>query len=109
MIIHKALHNLGLTWNYRGYWQLYTAVQLVCEEPTRLESIGKEVYAAVAEECGCSVCCVERNIRTLIFKAWNGRRHILCEMANKILYSPPTVAEFVDMIVLDIMSKTTMQ
>ena len=98
MRLHKILHYLGITRNYRGYQQVCMAVELVLERPERLHRIMHDVYFVVAKEYGCSPLCVERNIRTIIIKAWRCNYSRLCEIANCNLLSPPTVAEFVDLL-----------
>lgn len=98
MTTSKLLRYLGITRNYRGYQQACLAVGLVKEDPNRLHHIMHEVYYVVAQECSCSPLCVERNIRTIILKSWNCNRSRLCELAGCNLISPPTAAEFIDIL-----------
>lgn len=98
MTLHRTLHYLGITRNYRGFKQVCIAVELIKEHPERLHNVMQNVYYVVAKECGCSPLCVERNIRTIILKAWNCNYSRLCEIANCNLLSPPTAAEFVDLL-----------
>lgn len=98
IVIGNVLRPMGITRNYRGYQQVIVAIRLVIEDESRLQSITKEVYSRVAEECNCPVLTVERNIRTLIFRAWSVNREYLCEIAGFPLTAPPSVSEFIDIM-----------
>lgn len=100
MTVNETLHSLGITRNYRGCKQMSIAVELVCENPDRLNHITKDVYCVVANKCGCSALCVERNIRTIILKVWKNHSSRLCDIAGYQLIIPPTVAEFIDIVAM---------
>ena len=48
MRLHKILHYLGITRNYRVYQLVCLAVELVLERPERLHRIMHDVYFVVA-------------------------------------------------------------
>lgn len=98
MTTSETLRYLGITRNYRGYQQICIAVRLVNERPERLHHITHEVYDVVAEQCECSPLCIERNIRTIILKAWHCSHTRFCEITGCNLIKPPTAAEFIDIL-----------
>lgn len=102
-IIYNHLHQLGITGNYIGHKQASIAVQLALEDENRLQSITHEIYEVVAERCGCNVKSVERNIRTVIFRAWRTNREQLIQMAGFPLTAAPTVSQFIDILATHIL------
>jgi len=105
MTIHRILHYLGLTENYKGYWQLYSAIRLAYQNPKKLTNIVKEIYEVVAQEYNCSVYCIERNIRTLILKIWVNNKEELFAITQITLSTPPTVSNFISFIIFNILRK----
>ena len=97
--IKELLHSLGITGKYRGYTYTMIACELALEDETRLYCITSEVYNRIASECECGKASVERNIRTVIMKAWKLRRERLVEMAGLPLSAPPTVSDFIDYLI----------
>ena len=97
-IIENILNSLNISRRYLGYRLTVYAVTLVLENENRLLHIVKEVYAPTAKMANCSIYCVERNIRTVIFIAWNNNREFLNEIAGAKLSVPPTVSEFIDIL-----------
>ena len=63
-IIDDRLQELGVTKNYKGYYQLKMAIQLALEDDFRLQAVSKEIYEPVAKQLGCNDYSVERNIPT---------------------------------------------
>ncbi len=94
------LHSLAITGNYKGYPLSVIACHLVNEDGTKLYDVTKRLYPKVAALCNCKTEHVERNIRTVILRAWKLRRKRLNEVAGYELLSPPSVTEFIDMLVL---------
>lgn len=100
--IDTRLQKLGITKKYNGYFLLKSAVELALEDDFRLQSVMKEIYKPVAEMHSCNFCCVERNIRTVLFTAWNSCSNELIRMARFQLPQPPSVSEFISIIASDI-------
>lgn len=94
--IKELLHSLGITGKYKGYIFATIACELVLEDETRLYHITYEVYSEIAKRYGCHEASVERNIRTIIYKAWDLRRERFIEVAGIPLTEPPTVSDFID-------------
>ena len=97
--IHDLLRSLGITGKYSGYLMTVKACELIMEDESRLLKVTKLLYPEVAKRCGVGKITVERNIRTIVYKAWDTNRPKLCEIARFELTTPPTATEFLDMLV----------
>lgn len=100
--IDDKLQKLGITKKYNGYYLLKHAVELTLEDDLRLQSVIKEIYTPVAEKYKCNPCCVERNIRTVLYKAWKSNRKELNKIARYELTKEPSVSEMISILVADI-------
>lgn len=96
--IKETLRALGVTTNYYGFYRTIAAVELVLENNERLQSVTREIYWVIAENCGCKRSAVERNIRTVIQRAWRINPKRLIVMAGYPLTEPPTASEFIEII-----------
>ena len=99
MTVQEALRDLGITRNYRGYLRAVTAIELALEKEDRLDAVIKGIYSEVARRRDCSWSAVERSLRTLVQRVWRVNRALLIEMAGYPLDSPPTVSEFISIVV----------
>lgn len=97
--IHDLLRSLGITAKYSGYSMTVKACNLIMEDESRLLKVTKLLYPVVAAQCNVGKITVERNIRTIIYKAWDTNRERLCEIARFNLVAPPSSTEFLDMLV----------
>lgn len=97
--LQNTLRELGIPRTYCGYKLTIAAVELGLQDEDRLLSVTKEIYWAVADQCGCDRSHVERNIRTIIMRAWSVNRPLLLDIAGYPLEAPPSVSEFIDMLV----------
>ncbi len=97
-IIKDTLRPFGLSRKYRGYPVLICAVRMTITDEDQTSPITKKLYARVAEECDCPTYCVEKNIRTVIMRAWKVNRTYMEELAGYPLGAPPTVSEFIDIV-----------
>ena len=96
--IQKTLCALGITRNYDGYRLILAAVQLAVEDEDRLRLVTKEIYRPVSILRCCPLANVERNIRTVIFRAWKVTRPLLSQLAGFPLEAPPAVSHFIEMM-----------
>ena len=80
--IQDTLRLFGITHCYKGYNHMVYAVQLVMEDESRLEAVTKELYMETAEHFGCKWYSVERNLHTVIDRAWKINSQLLCEIAD---------------------------
>lgn len=97
--IHNTLHTLGITRNYDGYRLTLTAVKLALEDESRLRFVTGQIYRPVSVICSCPLAHVERNIRTVIFRAWRVNKAFLFKIAGFPLDAPPSVSHFIEMLV----------
>ena len=98
-MIKEVLRNLGITCNYMGYQQTLLAIELALEDESRMYSMHREIYQVVAEKLQCSKYTVERNIRTVIYRAWDVNRELFIAMAGYKRVLPPSVSEFIAILV----------
>ncbi len=98
-VLQDTLQSLGITEKYAGFFLTDTAVALCLERPSRFRSVIKEVYWETAEIHGCARADVERNIRTIILRAWRVNRKGLQELAGYPLEGPPPVSDFLQILV----------
>lgn len=96
--IQKTLRALGITGNCDSYRLIPAAVQLSVEDEDRLRLVPKEIYRSVSILCCCPLANVERNIRTVIFRAWKVNRLLLSQLAGFPLEAPPAVSHFIEMM-----------
>ena len=61
--LHEAVRSFGLTGASSGYRYLVYALQLLREEPERLELVTKRIYPDVAHRFGVTVGTVEGALR----------------------------------------------
>ena len=96
--IQKTLRALGIIRNYDSYRLILAAVQLAVEDEDRLRLVTKEIYRSASILCCCPLANVERNIRTVIFRAWKVNRPLLSQLAGFPLEAPPAVSHFIEMM-----------
>lgn len=97
-MIQDILNELGITRRYKGFAHTAYAIQLAVADEDRLCYVTKEIYEATALHFGSTWSCVERNIRTIVARAWQINQPFLGEMARYPLSSPPTASEFIEII-----------
>lgn len=96
--INFLLQSLGITNNYRGYRYILLAINLVLENEDRLESVVNKVYYSIAKTYNINWTSVERNMRTLVNRAWNVNPKLLIEIAGYPMNGAPTTSEFLCII-----------
>lgn len=69
--VSDTLLRMGFPSKLRGYGYLREAVLIMAKDPG--QSITKELYPAVATQCGASPTQIERSIRNAICTAWQQR------------------------------------
>ena len=95
---YGVLHRLGLSANYRGFYQMAWAVQLARREPGRLLLVTKCIYPDVARHCRTSQMAVERNLRTAGKVIWEARTPLLREVVGEGSGARPCTARLLAMI-----------
>ncbi|MCD8334669.1 MAG: sporulation initiation factor Spo0A C-terminal domain-containing protein [Clostridiales bacterium] len=92
------LCRLGICPNYVGYQEMHLAIQLALEDPTRLTALVREVYTPVGEATGRHWTAVERNLRTVVRRAWKENPDLLVEIAGRPLERGPGTGDFLGMM-----------
>lgn len=98
MEVQIILRKLGVGSTYKGYKATVLAVTLALEDEDRLSSVTKRIYGEVAEATGSTPSAVEKNIRTVVLRAWSKNRADLEMMAGYKLDIPPSPSEFLDIL-----------
>lgn len=95
--ISRDFRRLGIPEFYHGEQYLYTALELVAEDPTNLCCITKQIYPDVAKRHNTTPICVERNLRTLISKVWVHKEY-LEGILGRELKKKPSNRQFIDLM-----------
>ena len=96
--IQNTLRPFGITRCYKGFHHICFSVHLAVTDDSRLEAITKEIYMETATHFGCTWIAVERNIRTVVSRAWQVNPDLLILMAGYPLDAMPTASEFIEIV-----------
>ena len=96
--IKELLNSLSINGKYRGYIVTAVACELLLEDEMLLFAVTHQLYPRVAEICGCNENTVERNIRTVLHRAWQNNPKRLLEIAGYNMTVAPTVTEFLGIL-----------
>ena len=96
--IHELLYKLGIGRNYLGHNIIVLAIQIILRDKDCLLCVKDGIYLPIAEQHQCEWRTVERNIRTVIHRAWTLNRPLVEHMALYPLDHEPTVTEFLDIL-----------
>ena len=89
---------LGIGRQYLGYNLTIQAVRMVLNDENRLLCITQGVFVPLSQKENCDWRTIERNIRTIIHRAWSVNRPYLSELAGYPMHQEPTVTEFVEIL-----------
>ena len=90
-----VLHRAGITSNYKGYWLLNSAIDILLENPEAKDNIVDVVYKTLAKEFEISAVSVERNIHTAIKRRWEVAPERLNSALDRKRIWQPTASEFI--------------
>ena len=97
--VESILHTLGVGRQYKGYALICHVLALAMEDPSRLCNMKKHLFAPTAAAFGCDLRTIERNLRTLIRRAWDNDADTMRQIAGyRLLWCPP-VSEFLSFVV----------
>ena len=96
--ITSDLRSLGIGRPYLGYNITIKAVRMVLIDENRLLCIKQGVFIPLSEQQHCDWRTIERNIRTVIHRAWHVNRPYLSELAGYPMNQEPTVTEFLEIL-----------
>lgn len=96
--IMNDLRALGIGRQYLGYNITIMAVRMALQDESCLVCIKQRIFLPLSDQHHCDWRTIERNIRTVIHRAWNVNREYLGELAGYPMHHEPTVTEFVEML-----------
>ena len=102
--IVQDLRMMGIGRRYLGYQLTIKAVRMVVMNENLLLAMKQGIYEPLARESFCDWRAVERNIRTIIHRAWHVNREHLCALAGYPMRQEPTVSEFLEMLSVHVRS-----
>lgn len=105
--IDNLLRALGIGRQYCGYRLTVEAMHLLCQDEDRLLCIKSGILQPLADQFQCDWRSVERNLRTVICRAWRRNATLLTQMAAYPLLGIPTVTEFLDILASYLMRQRT--
>ncbi len=107
--IISDLRQLGIGRQYLGYHITIQAVRMVLNDENCLLCIKQGILLPMSQQKHCDWRTIERNIRTVIHRAWNVNRDYLGELAGYPMSHEPTVTEFVEILSDHVVRKHTSQ
>lgn len=99
----ELLYTLGIGRQYLGHSITLEAVEMVLRDENRLLCVKQGIFVPMGQRRGCDWRTIERNIRTVIRRAWRMSPGRLSEMAVYPLRREPTVTEFLDLLAVRVM------
>lgn len=91
--LHDLLRSMGLTRTYVGYKYLIRALELIREDPERLELVTKRIYPDVARTFAVKPSTVDGALRTAVRVCWK-RGDWAATGRTGLREPPPSVGEF---------------
>lgn len=101
--ISDLLLSLGVGRQYLGHNITVQAVSMVMADENCLLCVKQGIFIPIAVQRKCDWRTIERNMRTVIHRAWTLNADQLTELAFYPLRREPTVTEFLDILSSHIM------
>lgn len=99
------MRKFGITTRYQGYFFLPEAIDLAIKQYGNCMKITKDIYPVISRRYGISTKRIERNIRTVIEKAWENNQALMEEIAGEELTTSPSNGQFIDIVTYWLMEK----
>lgn len=96
--IENLLQSLGIGHQYCGHRLTVAAMHLVGQDENSLLCVKSGILLPLAEQYHCDWRCIERNLRTVVHRAWRRNAPLLAQIATYPLLNMPTVTEFIDIL-----------
>lgn len=96
--IEQLLEAMGISRLYLGYDIAAEAVWRILQSGGSLVCLREQVYLPLAEKHHCPLTLLERNLRTVIRRAWIINAQLLQDISPYPLHAQPTVSEFLDIL-----------
>ena len=93
--MEELLQELGITRRYKGRAYVIFALELLEQDETRQM---KDIYLRTARRFHRTISAVERNLRTVVKRAWQVNPQLVRRLAGRPLLEAPTVSEFLDIL-----------
>lgn len=103
--ISELLYTLGVGRQYLGHNITLQAVEMVLHDENRLLCVKQGIFVPLGQQRGCDWRTIERNIRTVIRRAWRTSPGRLSELAVYPLRREPTVTEFLDILAVSLLRR----
>ena len=97
-MIHELLLTLGIGRQYLGPSITVEAITMVIRDENCLLCVKHGIFQPLADKRSCDWRTIERNMRTVIHRAWTFNTDRLMELAVYPLRREPTVTEFLDIL-----------
>lgn len=97
-VIEDILRSFGINRCYKGFDHVAYAILLAVNNCGCLTAVTREIYMETASHFGCEWPAIERNIRTVVGRAWKLNPTLLSQMAGYSLTRMPTASEFIEII-----------
>jgi hypothetical protein len=105
-VIPILIESLGINRRYRGHDIAVGAIRrLGNSEGVAAYSLHRNVYEPLARDSGCNTQQIERNLRTVIQRAWCVNPEGLQSICPYPLQAAPTTGEFLDILVTHLLRK----
>ncbi len=98
-IIMDTLWPMGITIRYKGFRLLVYAISLAMSEEY-CKATTQAIFMETASHFNRTPSSVERNIRTVIARAWEVNPSFLSQVMGEPLKKAPTVSKFIKRVVL---------
>lgn len=98
MTTEQLFWQLGIHMGTIGCDRAMATVNWILENEDRLSSLVLYVYTPIAQQYGCHWKVVERNLRTVILRAYKQNPKLMEQLAGYPLEKPPRVGDFLGMI-----------
>ena len=101
----ELLYTLSIGRQYLGHSITVQAVEMVLRDENRLLCVKQGIFMPLGQQRGCDWRTIERNIRTVIRRAWRTSPSRLAELAVYPLRREPTVTEFLDILAVNLLRR----
>ncbi len=97
--IEEQLLRLGINQGFKGFQILLESCRLGIEDEDRLNNIRGNLLSRCAAADKCSIRCIERNLQTLMKRAWKTNPDYLLSISGLYMTEAPTVSQLIEILV----------
>ena len=107
--IRETLRSLGIGRQYLGYSITLQAITMVMQNENCLLCVKTGIYLPLSLQRRCDWRTIERNMRTVIHRAWTLNPDQLMALSDYPLHREPSVTEFLDIVSSHILRLSPLQ